>query len=147
MTSRVLVVSPGGPTTQARALLDSASSTSFISERLAQRLHLPRSHETLQIAGIGGLTHQSQTRSIASFNITSVWSKSQNIPVEAVVLPRVTCDLPLHPVPFILSGTIYITSDLQIRSLGFPVQLIFFLELMCSAMCYFMAGGTAARGH
>ena len=42
---------------------------------LLNAFHLPRSHETLQIAGIGGLTHQSQTRSIASFNITSVWSK------------------------------------------------------------------------
>ena len=146
MTSRVLVVSPGGPTTQARALLDSASSTSFISERLAQRLHLPRSHETLQFAGIGGLTHQSQRRSIASFNITSVWSKSQNIPVEAVVLPKSPATCPYIPFPFILSGTIYITSDLQIRSLGFPVQLIF-LDLTCSAMCYFMAGSTAARGH
>ena len=144
MTSRVLVVSPGGPTTQVRALLDSASSTSFISERLAQRLHLPPSHETLQIAGFGGLTHQSQTRSIASFNITSVWSKSQNIPVEAVVLPRVTCDLPLHPVPFHPEWNHL--HNLRLADPGFPVQLIF-LELTCSAMCYFMAGGTATRGH
>ena len=56
MTCRVLVMSTDGHTTQARALLDSVSSASFISERLAQRLHLSRHHRPAQITGVLGLT-------------------------------------------------------------------------------------------
>ena len=41
MTCRVCVKSPSGACTIARALLDSASSASFISEHLAQSLRLP----------------------------------------------------------------------------------------------------------
>ena len=146
MTSCVLVVSPGGPTTQARALLDSASSTSFISERLAQHLHLPRSHETLQSLELVAL-HTSR-RDVLLLPSTSppcgLRAKTSQSRLLSFQGSPATC--PYIPFPFILSGTIYITSDLQIRSLGFPVQLIF-LELTCSAMCSFMAGGTAARGH
>ena len=57
MTCRVLIMSPDGRTSQARALRDSASSTSFISERLAQHLHLRHRSRQAQITGIGGLSH------------------------------------------------------------------------------------------
>ena len=40
MTSRVKVKASNGATTVARGLLDSASTASFVTERLAQRLHL-----------------------------------------------------------------------------------------------------------
>ena len=45
MTSVVLVQAPDGSTVKARALLDSASSASFISERLVKGLSLPRLHQ------------------------------------------------------------------------------------------------------
>ena len=99
MTCRVSVRSPDGHTTQARALLDSASSTSFISERLAQHLHLSRSHRSAQIAGIAGISHQSLSQSVVHFSVTPVWSVGMAHEVEAMVLPKVTSDLPLHPVP------------------------------------------------
>ena len=54
MTCQVKVTGLDGLTTKARALLDSASSTSFITERLAQYLHLPRRHHNMRISGIGG---------------------------------------------------------------------------------------------
>ena len=41
MICRVLVHGPNGSSVESRALLDSASSASFVSERLAQSLRLP----------------------------------------------------------------------------------------------------------
>lgn len=43
MTCQVMIVSPNGSSMKARALLDSGSSASFVSERMAWSLHLPRS--------------------------------------------------------------------------------------------------------
>ena len=99
MTCRVSGRSPDGHTTQARALLDSASSTSFISERLAQHLHLSRLHRLAQIAGIAGISHQSLSQSVVHFSVAPVWSVGMAHEIEAMVLPKVTSDLPLHPVP------------------------------------------------
>ena len=42
MTCQIAVVSPDGHITKARSLLDWASSTSFVTERTAQRLQLPQ---------------------------------------------------------------------------------------------------------
>ena len=50
MTCRVLVDAPVGSAVEARAILDSASSASFVSERLAQTLYLPRSHQSTKIS-------------------------------------------------------------------------------------------------
>ena len=100
MTCRVLVDAPDGFAVEARAILDSASSASFVSERLAQTLCLPRSHQTTKISGIAGLSHSSPLRSIASVKVSSVLSPHKKMEVSAIILPRVTCDLPLHPVSF-----------------------------------------------
>ena len=100
MTSRVLVTTHDGLTTQARALLDSASSSSFISDRLAQHLKLPRNYRTAQIFGIGGLSHKSLSQSVVHFNVAPRWSSTKQFQVEAIVLPKVTADLPLRPVAF-----------------------------------------------
>lgn len=99
MTCRVLVNAPDGSSVEARALLDSASSTSFVSERLAQGLRLPRSHQSTRISGVAGLSCNSSTQHITTFKVSSLHSPSKKIDVTAVVVPRVTCDLPLHPVP------------------------------------------------
>ena len=92
---RVMVTTPEGYKTQSRALLDSASSSSFITERLAQRLHLPRQHYHIEVAGIGGTTHGPSSHSFVSFNVPSMcpspnkYRKSQ-WEVEAIMLPRIT---------------------------------------------------------
>ena len=98
MTCRVQLIAPNGLTTQARGLLDSASSTSFISEHMAQCLSLHRSRQLAQIVGIGGISHQSVSQSIVNFCVTPVWSSDKMLKVEAVVVPKVTNDLPLHPI-------------------------------------------------
>ena len=99
MTCRVLVKAPDGSSVEARALLDSASSASFISEQVAQSLRLPRSHQSTRISGVAGLTRYSSTQHVTNFTVSSLHPPSKEISVSAVVVPRVTCDLPLRPVP------------------------------------------------
>ena len=58
MTCCVKIVGPDSSTTKARALLDSASSASFIAEHLAQRLRLARRSHSINISGIGATSYQ-----------------------------------------------------------------------------------------
>ena len=74
MTCRVLVHARDGSAVEARAILDSASSASFVSERLAQTLCLPRSHQSTKISGIAGLSHSSPLRSITSVKVSPIRS-------------------------------------------------------------------------
>ena len=92
MTCQVLVHSPDGATLTARALLDSASSTSFICERLTQALRLPKSPQSIRISGIAGLTHRSPLHSTVSFDISPTSCKDDRINVSAVAVPCVTSD-------------------------------------------------------
>ena len=57
MTCRVRVKSPKGAHAVARALLDSASSASFVSERLAQTLDLPRTKRDIWCRYLQHVTH------------------------------------------------------------------------------------------
>lgn len=98
MTCQVLIKSHDGTRVKVRALLDSASSSSFVSERVVQGLCLRRSPHNVSISGVAGLTGQSQLRSIANIEISSIKSPEDDIPVTAIVVPKVTCELPLHPV-------------------------------------------------
>ena len=98
MTCRVLVDAPDGSSLEARALLDSASSASFVSERIAQTLS--RAHQTTRISRVAGLSHNPPLQSIANFKIASTRAPGKKMEVTAVVVPCVTCDLPLHSVSF-----------------------------------------------
>lgn len=99
MMCRVLVEAPNGYTTESRALLDCGSSASFVSESLAQRLSLPRSSLNARISGVAGLTSNSVARSITRLKISSVQYNSRKFDITAVIVPRVTCNLPLHSLP------------------------------------------------
>ena len=100
MTCQVRVTSPDGHTTKARALLDSASSALFITERLALHLHLPRRHHSIKISDIEGATTKSPSRGMVDFNITSLGSEGKTLEVGTSVLPKIISVLPSHPVPF-----------------------------------------------
>ena len=100
MTCRVKVIAPNGYTTQARALLDSGSSTSFVSGGLVQHLRLSRTRRSLSISGIGGLEARSAARGLVHFEVTGTRGKGKTIPVEAVVMKTVTNDLPTQPVAY-----------------------------------------------
>ena len=96
MICRILVNAPHGSSVEAWAILESAS----VSECLAQTLCLSRPHQSTRISGVAGLSHNSSLQSVASFKIFSTRLPSKKIDVTAVIAPRVTCDLPLHPIPF-----------------------------------------------
>ena len=87
-----------GTRVEARALLDNGSSASFVSERLAQTLRLPRTSQKARISGVAGITHHSSHQSIASFSISPIKSPHKKFDVTAIVVPRVTCDLPFAPI-------------------------------------------------
>ena len=120
MTCRVLVNSPDGRTMEARALLDSASTASFVSERLAQALHLRRTSHSATISGIAGLSHRSPTHSVTSFSISSVNLPSDKIDVTALIVQQVTSDLPHHPVSFSLAWNHLSDVDLADPHFGQP---------------------------
>ena len=123
MTCRVMVSAPDGSSVEARAILDSASSASFISERLAQSLCLPRCSQNARISGIAGISHKSPIQSITTFDITAVRSSSEKIGVTAVIVPRVTCNLPLHPIPFDLKWNHLTNVQLADPSFGQPGKI------------------------
>ena len=81
-----------------RALLDSASSASFISERLTHLLEFPRTRQNVRISGVAGLSHGVPSHSIVQFAISPLQSPADKSQVLAIVVPRVTCDLPVNPV-------------------------------------------------
>lgn len=117
MTCRVRVTTPDGSSVEARALLDNASSASFISERLVQSLSLTRSHQDVRVSGIGGVSHKTPLQSVSSFQISPANNAGRSIQLTAVVVPRVTCDLPLRPVPYKLEWQHI--SDLPLADPGF----------------------------
>ena len=100
MTCRVLIHSFEGSCVVAQALLDSASSASFISDQLSQSLYLPRSHQNITITGVGGMSHNSHVKASTNFHISPIQSPNDKIAVTAVVVPKVTCELPHHHIPF-----------------------------------------------
>jgi hypothetical protein len=81
MTCRVLVRGSDGSKVEARALLDSASSASFMSERLTQSLRLPRFHRDVRILGVAGLSHESPTQSLTKFVISPLQDPTKTIGV------------------------------------------------------------------
>ena len=100
MTCQVRLTASDGSTTIARALLDSASSTSFVTERLAQHLHLPRQYCYTQISGIGSITTHIGSRGVVNFKVSPATRCGKVMAVEAVVLLKVTTNVPSTSVPF-----------------------------------------------
>ena len=98
MTCRVKVIAPDGSVTQARALLDSAASTSLTTERLAQQLRLKRRRCNFTINGVAGI--DVQPKGTVRFKDAGVGEacRGRPIDVEASVLPQVTANLPTLPV-------------------------------------------------
>ena len=86
MTCRVSVIAPDVSSVEARALLDNASSASFVSERLVQSLSLPRFHQHVRVSGIGGVSQRAPIQSISSFQISAVGPDKRRLGITAVVV-------------------------------------------------------------
>ena len=117
MTTRVLITAPDGSSVETRALLDNASSASFISERLANSLSLPRASQSIRVSGIGGMSHKPPLQSVVQFQLSSLHPGGRKINVTAIVVPKVTCDLPMSPITFRMNWTHL--SELPLADPGF----------------------------
>ena len=100
MTCQLHVVTANCRVTKARALLDSLALTSFIMERLAQHLQLTRICHYLQFSRIRGADTPVAPQGIVQFGVASISHIDEHMPVEAVVLPRITTELPVQHIPF-----------------------------------------------
>ena len=83
---------------KARAPLDLASSTSFITESLVQYLCLWHWHHSMKVRGIGSSATLLSSHGVVHLIVSNDGGKT--LVVEAVVLPKVTTDLRSCPVPF-----------------------------------------------
>ncbi|XP_018395526.1 PREDICTED: uncharacterized protein LOC108774017 [Cyphomyrmex costatus] len=92
-TALVSIRSSTGHCCQARALIDQGSEISLITERLAQRLHLPRIRSNISLIGVGGKKCNT-SRGIVHFQLKPHFESSFECTVPAHVLPRLTTSLP-----------------------------------------------------
>ena len=120
MTCWVLIHSPNGSVMKVRALLDSASSASFISERLTYLLELPRTRRNMQISGVA---HGTPSHSTAQFSISPLDQPADKSRMSAIVVQRVTCDLPVNPVTPQSSWTHISDIDLADPDFGRPGRI------------------------
>ena len=97
MTCKVKVTAADGSSTLARALIDPGSSASYVHERLAQHLRLPRKNKNVIVEGVAG--RSTRTRGSVWFQVSGVEDDSEKVGVEAYVLKKITKDLPLEPIP------------------------------------------------
>ena len=94
MTCRAKVTGPDGSVVQARVFLDPGAACSFVTERLAQQLGLPRRKDNSLIAGIAGV-NATRMHGAVSFMVSRVHKRGKQIYVpHAFVLPKVTTDMP-----------------------------------------------------
>ena len=127
---------------EGRALLDNASSASFISEHLAQNLQLPCSPQTIHIFGIAGSSPRSPIQSVASLHVTPLYGdSSKEIDLTAIVLPKVTCDLPVSPVPFDSSWSHISDLLLADPAFGLPNSIYLLPGLTFLSVYYVKVGG------
>jgi hypothetical protein len=134
MTCRVLIDAPGGSSIEARALLDSASSASFVSERLTRTLCLSRSHRNTKISGVAGLSRNFPLQSVANFKISPMHLPNRKFEVSAVV-PRVTFELPLQPVS--MDSLWKHLEDIHPLMAPMPVPGSSLLEEVVVRVCYY----------
>lgn len=93
-TALVSILSPTGARFQTRALLDSASDVSFVSEDVVQRLGLSRYRSSLSVLGVGAnkTAHPSH---YADIRFSATTRPDELFHVRAFVLPRISSDTPV----------------------------------------------------
>ena len=99
MTAEVLLSGSDGHPMIARALLDPASSASFVTERVAQHLKLRKQRQEITINGIGDTQCSTRSNAVVNINIASTQNSSTLDNVQAIVLPSLTKRLPITSLP------------------------------------------------
>lgn len=126
-TSIVHVRDSKGNFHEARALLDSASQSSFVTSSLARRLSLTPRLSSICVSGINDTT--ASVNSVVSINVSSCVSDYVR-EVDCLVLENITCNL---PVQFIQCETWNLPSELTLADPSFnqpaKVELLLGAEL------------------
>ena len=92
-TAMVNVISSDNSIISCRALLDSGSQSSFITESCAQLLNLKRKKQMLHLTGIGDRKQRTPTAS-TQFQIKSTIDSNKIFNVRAFILPRLASTMP-----------------------------------------------------
>ncbi|XP_070144621.1 uncharacterized protein [Drosophila kikkawai] len=86
-----------GKTYRARALIDSGSEATFISERLFNRMKLPFRNIQAEVSGLNQSVSAKSTR-LCHLQIRSPTKPGLQLDTEAYVLPELAGNLPSHPI-------------------------------------------------
>lgn len=116
-TARVLLVANTGVKMEARALLDPASQTTFITSDLCKRLKVNGYRKIINIQGISDST--ANTNLMVDLKIQSQLINNFNIEASCAVLDKITCPLPLSNIN---THTLQIPSDLKLADPKFYVS-------------------------
>ncbi|XP_076398078.1 uncharacterized protein LOC143266413 [Megachile rotundata] len=92
-TARVKVEAPSGDSIEIRALLDTGSDTSLVSQWVVQTLRLPRRAVQVAISGVQDREAGAATSEV-QFSVRSKLQKDFTLPVRALVLQRLTSLIP-----------------------------------------------------
>ena len=99
MTAEVVLSGPRDHQMIGRALLNPASTASFITERAAQHLKLRRKKQEFSVSGIGGTQCLTQGHAVVNVNLKLVQNYMSLHSVQAIVLPSLTKHLPITSLP------------------------------------------------
>ena len=94
MTCKIRVTGPDGSSATARALIDTGSGASFITERLARTIQLHGTKQKVQICGISGQSVNQADTFLVNFKVSLIVCDGKTLDVTALVLNKVTRDLP-----------------------------------------------------
>ena len=94
MTCQVMAETPEG-IVKAPALLDTGFSASFVTERLAQALHLRGFTQEARICGIEGIPHSDGKQAVTQFLFSSAHSPGMCYNVNAFIVPQITGNQPV----------------------------------------------------
>ncbi|GIY19138.1 hypothetical protein CDAR_455191 [Caerostris darwini] len=96
-TAIVYVKDINGISQKCRLLIDSASQGSFIRESCVNLLQLKRTKVNISVDGLSS-RKVGRVAGSAKLQITSQFNKKASITVDALIMPKITCDLPQCPV-------------------------------------------------
>ncbi|XP_046671229.1 uncharacterized protein LOC124361230 [Homalodisca vitripennis] len=132
-TAVVDIENNNGGTTACRVLLDSASQSNFITERMVRALNLQKVRSNIQITGIGN--RQASISHVVYCTIHSQHSAYKTT-LSCLILPKITNDLPHTQIDtsnWNLPSTMTL-ADFNFNSPG-PIDMLIGAELFFSLLC------------
>ena len=99
---------------------------------------LPCASQSVNISGIAGHSPIYPTKSIANFKITPISSTKWSMDITAIVVPKVTCDLPIHPISFNSKWNHLRDLTLADPEFGTPgrIDVLLGIDIFVEALCH-----------